>query len=272
MSLPSNTIQKPIVHKAVWSPRAAPQQRKRGKNPPSLSESGPNSKPFLIRTYFLWTGCPSLILYVIRSLLTPPPPWFSRIYFGFAPSDIPPWHREIVSCIRLENACVRDWARYCRISSGAQYQLHCKWTLPVFTALPLPSRMKFSSRCSSSQRGEGFPPGWKLSDTSAKAITGDSGCRWALIICYFPRYPSSMVFFSPFPSWLCLICSARLTEWMLRKKPNEASGTVLPLPLSLALSCLHPPSYIHPSLLLTAPPHPFIFYLLLSFPLIHTQR
>lgn len=86
------------------------------------------------------------------------------------------------------------------ISSGAHYQLHCKWIQPVFTALLLPSGMKFSIHCSSPQRGEGVPPGQKLSDTSSKATRGDNGCQWALIMCYFPRYPPSSIDFSLFSS------------------------------------------------------------------------
>lgn len=76
-------------------------------------------------------------------------------------------------CERLSE---RERKRHCRISSGARYQLHCKWIQPVLTAFLLPSGMKLSIRCSSPQQGEGIPPGWKLSDTSAKAIGGGSEC------------------------------------------------------------------------------------------------
>lgn len=66
--------------------------------------------------------------------------------------------------------------------------------------------------------------------------------------------------------------AAKEAKW---DEPHRSSTPSPSLSFSLSPSSyLSPsPSLMHsPSLLVTAPPHPFIFYLLLSSPLIHTQR
>lgn len=141
--------------------------------------------------------------------------------------------------------------------------LNCKTIQPESTALTLPSRMKFSPN--NARRFS--PPGWKLSDTSSKAKRGESSVPLMSAGVIFSSISFLLNdFFYPFP--ICPVCSA--PEWMLREKQSEAGCTVLCLTLSLPLthSCCRPPF----SQFLTAPPHPFIFYLLLSFPLTLTDR
>lgn len=85
--------------------------------------------------------------------------------------------------------------------------------------------------------------------------------------------------FPPFASSICLLCSSpplrnRVSQngcWERSGMRQAACSRTPSLSLSLPLSCLHPPSYMPPPCFLTAPPHPFMFSLLLSFPLIYTH-
>lgn len=96
-------------------------------------------------------------------------------------------------------------------------------------------------------------------------------CERVLLLRYFPRYPSfSMDYFILFLllyawyAWLQNGCCER--SGVRRTAPFSHSHS-LSLSLSLSHSCHHPPF----SQFLTAPPHPFIFYLFLSFPLVLTD-
>lgn len=257
MSLPSNAIHKSIVHKASQSSAAA--HKKRGKSSKCLS--GPNS---------IASSDQNLLL--VRSLVdsahNPLPswlPWFRRIY-----SRLPLSLLLDLSTGRLmysTGTCVRVLSETLWVPLRCPpAALHCEPIQPASTALALPSRMKFSHSPPTAQGGfllqvGNFQPLPKLREVRAWS-------SWCLPTWHFPRYPSfSLEFFDPLPSPIRPVRSA--PEWMLREKQSEAGCTVLPLRLTLSLthSCCRPPF----SQFLTAPPHPFIFYLLLSFPLALTD-
>lgn len=190
-------------------------------------------------------------------------PWFRRMYSRFPLSPLFDLSTGELRCILQEHACAR-WVRHCGFVFGAHHQLSTARQSSQSPQLSLCLQEWNSAQTTHGgfllQGGNFQTPLPKLKEVRARS-------RWCLLVWYFPRYPSfSMIFFYPFP--ICPVCSA--PEWMLREKQSEAGCTVLCLTLSLPLthSCCRPPF----SQFLTAPPHPFIFYLLLSFPLALTDR